>query len=90
MERVYRSMPSEKIFFLFFISPNRPKMSRKIPDAREKLLIIHPSSIASALNSLPIAGSARIMEDAKKAGRNEAKFATIRTDLLNDFSSLET
>jgi hypothetical protein len=56
-------------------------------DDRRKLLTIHPSSIAVALKSLPMEGSARFIADPRKGVRNAANADTSKTDFLKDWSS---
>jgi hypothetical protein len=87
VERVKSTIPVEKIFFLPRISASLPKGRRNIAEAKMKLLITHPSSIAFALRSFPIEGNARFTADPRKGVRNAANVATSRTDLFEVFSS---
>jgi len=68
-DRVNKVRPAVNIFFRPAISASLPKGSRKTADESMKLLIIHPSSMALALNSFPIEGSARFTADPRKGVR---------------------
>jgi hypothetical protein len=70
------------------MSANLPKGKRNIAEDKIKLLITHPSSMAFAFRSLPIAGSARLTAEPRKGVRNAAKVATMRTDFLVVLSSV--
>jgi hypothetical protein len=86
VEIVNSRMPAENTFFLPIMSASRPNGSRNIADERMKLLITHPSPIALALRSLPIAGNARLTAEPRNGVRNAANAVTIMTDRLNVFS----
>jgi len=58
--------------------------SKKIADARIKLLAIQPRPTALVWNSFPIAGRARFIEELRKGLRKAANADTSRTDFLND------
>ncbi len=87
VEIVNRIIPAEKIFFLPVISASLPKGRRKTDEDSMKLLITHPSPMALAPRSSPIAGRARLTAEPRKGVRKAAKVDTSRTDPLNDLSS---
>ncbi|MBA7682772.1 hypothetical protein ES703_91124 [subsurface metagenome] len=75
-------MPYVKILFLPYMSAILPKGTRNIAAARRYAVATQPREMASIASSLPIDGSAMVMEEPIKGVRKEPSVATSRAAVL--------
>jgi hypothetical protein len=76
-DRVKATIPKPKILFLPYKSASRPKGTRHTAEARRYDVGIQVRITASILNSLAIAGRARLMDDPMKGVMKELRMAMI-------------
>lgn len=75
-------MPYVKILLLQYMSATRPNGRRNTVAAKRYEVVTQANATASIENSLPIDGSAILMEDPMKGVRKEAIVTTSKTTLL--------
>jgi len=76
-ERVKATIPKPKIFFLPYRSASLPKGTRHTAEAKRYAVGIQVRITASILNSLAIAGRAKLMADPIKGVMKELRMAII-------------
>ena len=89
-ERAKVNTPYKKIFFLPCMSAIRPKGTKNMAADRRYAVATQPNKTASIANSLPMEGSAMLVEEPMKGTTNEVNVATSNAALLVAVSSIDS